>query len=75
MITRHPETALVPYMRGELEGEERARVARHLEGCASCREAAWRLAPGSNSSETASIASINVFASLLSGLPSALNTP
>jgi len=40
MITRHPETALIPYMRGELEGEERARVARHLEGCASCRRAA-----------------------------------
>ncbi|HEY2524777.1 MAG TPA: zf-HC2 domain-containing protein [Candidatus Binataceae bacterium] len=40
MITRHPETALVPYMRGELEGEERVRVARHLEGCASCRQAA-----------------------------------
>ena len=40
MITRHPETALVPYLRGELDGEEQARVARHLEGCASCREAA-----------------------------------
>jgi anti-sigma factor RsiW len=40
MITRHPDTALVPYVRGELTGEEGARVARHLEGCASCREAA-----------------------------------
>ena len=39
MIARHPETALVPYMRGELEGEERARVARHLEDCPSCRQA------------------------------------
>lgn len=40
MITWHPETALVPYLRGELDGEEQARVARHLESCASCREAA-----------------------------------
>ena len=40
MTTGHPQTALVPYLRGELRGEERARVARHLEGCASCREAA-----------------------------------
>ncbi|MFZ1119928.1 MAG: zf-HC2 domain-containing protein [Candidatus Binataceae bacterium] len=40
MITRHPETALVPYLRGELSGEEQTSVARHLEGCASCREAA-----------------------------------
>lgn len=40
MITKHPETALVPYVRGELRGEEGARVTRHLEGCASCREAA-----------------------------------
>jgi anti-sigma factor RsiW len=40
MTTRHPETALVPYVRGELKGEEGARVARHLEGCAPCREAA-----------------------------------
>jgi anti-sigma factor RsiW len=40
MITKHPEAALVPYVRGELRGEEGARVTRHLEGCASCREAA-----------------------------------
>jgi anti-sigma-K factor RskA len=44
MITRHPKTALVSYMRGELEGEERARVARHLESCASCRTAAGEAA-------------------------------
>ncbi len=37
MIRRHPDTALVPYLRGELSGEEGARVARHLEGCAACR--------------------------------------
>ncbi len=40
MTKRHPETALVPYVRGELGSEEGARVARHLEGCASCRETA-----------------------------------
>lgn len=39
MISRHPETTLVPYLRGELSGEEQTIVARHLEGCASCREA------------------------------------
>jgi predicted anti-sigma-YlaC factor YlaD len=40
MITRHPETALVSYLRCELSGEEQTSVARHLESCASCREAA-----------------------------------
>jgi anti-sigma factor RsiW len=36
----HPETELVPYLRGELSADERARVAAHLEQCAQCREAA-----------------------------------
>jgi len=36
----HPETELVPYLRGELSANERARVGAHLEGCAQCREAA-----------------------------------
>ncbi len=40
MISRHPETMLVPYLRGELNGDEQTSIARHLEGCASCREAA-----------------------------------
>jgi anti-sigma factor RsiW len=35
----HPETALVPYVRGELAPAERARVAAHLEGCDRCRVA------------------------------------
>lgn len=35
----HPETALVPYVRGELAPGERARVAAHLEGCDRCRVA------------------------------------
>jgi anti-sigma factor RsiW len=40
MAITHPETALVPYIRGELEGAERERVASHLAGCAQCRESA-----------------------------------
>jgi anti-sigma factor RsiW len=35
----HPETALVPYVRGELTPPERARVASHLEACDRCRVA------------------------------------
>ena len=33
----HPETALVPYVRGELTPAERVRVAAHLEACDRCR--------------------------------------
>src|SRR5579863_7414749 len=40
MATRHPETEIVPYLRGELSADERARVGAHLEGCAQCRESA-----------------------------------
>jgi predicted anti-sigma-YlaC factor YlaD len=36
----HPESALIPYLRGELSGQERERVAAHLEECESCRRAA-----------------------------------
>ncbi len=43
-FSRHPETALAPLLRGELEDGERARVAAHLEGCARCRAAASGLA-------------------------------
>jgi anti-sigma factor RsiW len=38
MLRNHPETALIPYLRGELSGDERARVENHLSGCAQCRE-------------------------------------
>jgi anti-sigma-K factor RskA len=38
MIERHPETALIPYSRGELSGEERARIEAHLRECEQCRE-------------------------------------
>lgn len=40
MAAIHPETALVPFIRGELDGAERDRVAHHLDDCASCRDAA-----------------------------------
>ena len=36
----HPDTEIVPYLRGELSADERARVGAHLEGCAQCRESA-----------------------------------
>ena len=35
----HPETALVPYVKGELHPAERARVAGHLDTCDRCRVA------------------------------------
>ena len=40
MATNHPETEIVPYLRGELSAERRTRVGAHLEGCAQCRESA-----------------------------------
>jgi anti-sigma factor RsiW len=40
MAATHPETALVPYLRGELTGAERELVAGHLERCGQCSEAA-----------------------------------
>jgi anti-sigma factor RsiW len=40
MALTHPETALVPYIRGELADSERERVAEHLNGCLQCRESA-----------------------------------
>jgi anti-sigma factor RsiW len=36
----HPDTALVPYLRGELEADERRRVETHLAGCQACQAAA-----------------------------------
>ena len=43
-FSRHPETALAPLMRGELEPAERDRVSAHLERCARCRATAGGLA-------------------------------
>lgn len=40
MATVHPETEIVPYIRGELSADESARVRAHLDGCAQCRESA-----------------------------------
>jgi anti-sigma factor RsiW len=36
----HPETALLPYLRGELEADERRRVETHLAGCQACHATA-----------------------------------
>jgi hypothetical protein len=35
-VNAHPETALVPYLRGQLDVDERARVDAHLDRCADC---------------------------------------
>jgi anti-sigma factor RsiW len=40
MASIHPETEIVPYLRGELSADERARVESHLDECAQCRESA-----------------------------------
>jgi anti-sigma factor RsiW len=40
MAATHPQNELIPYLRGELSADERARVGAHLEGCAQCRESA-----------------------------------
>src|SRR5215475_6855725 len=37
-MARHPETDLVPFLRGELPPAERERVERHLEECPDCRQ-------------------------------------
>jgi anti-sigma factor RsiW len=37
-MARHPDTDLVPYLRGELPPVERERVARHLEECPDCKQ-------------------------------------
>jgi predicted anti-sigma-YlaC factor YlaD len=36
----HPETALIPYLRGEVSAAERDAVSRHLDECESCLAAA-----------------------------------
>lgn len=38
-MDRHPETALVPYVKDELAPDERVRVAAHLDACDTCRRA------------------------------------
>ena len=40
MFARHPETLLIPHLRGELDAAARARVETHLLGCGRCRAAA-----------------------------------
>jgi anti-sigma factor RsiW len=36
----HPDVALVSYVRGELDADERGRVEAHLAGCRECQDAA-----------------------------------
>lgn len=40
MIARHPETAIAPYVAGDLPAAERAEIAAHLDVCPACRETA-----------------------------------
>jgi anti-sigma factor RsiW len=40
MRANHPEIMLVPYLRSELDAEERRRIERHMSSCARCRAAA-----------------------------------
>jgi len=42
-MARHPDTDLVPFLRGDLPPAERDRVARHLEECPDCRQDAEQL--------------------------------
>ncbi len=44
MAAIHPETELVPFVRGELNAEERDRVQHHLDGCEQCRDSMDALA-------------------------------
>jgi anti-sigma factor RsiW len=44
MPATHPETDLVPFLRGELNAEERDLVQHHLDGCEQCRESMGALA-------------------------------
>src|SRR5713101_994265 len=37
-MAKHPDTDLVPYLRGELPPADRERIARHLEECPDCRQ-------------------------------------
>ncbi|MGH7985047.1 MAG: methyltransferase [Candidatus Binataceae bacterium] len=38
VTTTHPDAELVPYLRGELQGGQRERIAHHLKHCARCAE-------------------------------------
>src|SRR5271166_3242586 len=44
MLATHPETYLVPFVRGELNTVERDRVQHHLDECRQCRESMHDLA-------------------------------
>lgn len=44
MFTGHPETSLIPYLRGELRDSERESIELHLRDCAACRSQSEGLA-------------------------------
>ncbi len=44
MSAIHPESNLIPYLRGELSGREHDRIESHLGGCPECRAQADALA-------------------------------
>ena len=44
MPSTHPETELIPFARGELSAEERARIEHHLDDCTQCRDEMGALA-------------------------------
>ncbi len=44
MPPTHPETELMPFVRGELSADERSRVQHHLDDCAQCRDEMGALA-------------------------------
>lgn len=43
MRATHPQTALIPFVRGELDEAEREQVAQHLAECAACLDEAAAL--------------------------------
>ena len=43
-MASHPEIELVPFLRGELNAQERERVQHHLDDCEHCRESMGELA-------------------------------
>ena len=56
MFGKHVRKELSAYAHGELAREEAGRVARHLEGCAACREEAEQVNFGIRLAEQVQVA-------------------